>query len=59
MDNNNQTNITPYVDFINTEEEKIFKDENYCLRLYFQGLMDIDLLSDGILNIEKKKNYKN
>jgi len=28
MDNNNQTNITPYVDFINTEEEKIFN--NFC-----------------------------
>ena len=41
------------------EEEKIFKDENYCLRLYFQGLMDIDLLSDGILNIEKKSITKN
>lgn len=36
------------------EEIKIFKDDNYCLRLYYQGLMDLNLLQDGFLNINKK-----
>ena len=38
-----------------TEEEKeIFNDEKYCLRLYYQGLIDLNLIPDGVLNIEKK-----
>ena len=36
------------------EEKEIFKKDNYCLRLYYQGLMDMDLLPEGTLNLQKK-----
>lgn len=42
-----------------TDEEKdVFKNENYCLRLYYQGLMDLDLIDASILNLKKKSIQK-
>lgn len=37
-----------------SEEKEIFRNENYCLRLYYQGLADMGLISGSALNLEKK-----
>ena len=36
------------------EEKEVFKDERYCLRLYYQGLSALDLFDASILNLEEK-----
>ncbi len=36
------------------EELEIFRKDNYCLKLYYQGLADMGLIPSGILNLEKK-----
>ena len=41
------------------EEKEVFKKDNYCLRLYYEGLMDMDLIPEGILDLEKKTITKN
>lgn len=37
------------------EEKQIFKQENYCLRLYYEGLIDLGLLQEGTLNLYYKE----
>ena len=41
-----------------SEEKAIFKSDNYCLKLYYQGLMDMNLLPEGFLYLEKKEIQK-
>lgn len=35
-------------------EKEIFNKDNYCLRLYYQGLADMELIPSGTLNLAKK-----
>lgn len=45
-------------DSYTSEEKAIFKRDDYCLKLYYQGLMDINLLPEGFLTLEKKEIQK-
>ena len=45
-------------DSYTSEEKAIFKRDDYCLKLYYQGLMDINLLPEGFLSLEKKEIQK-
>ena len=39
---------------ITDEDKAVFKKDNYCLRYYYQGLMDLGILPDGVLSFGKK-----
>ena len=41
------------------EEINVFKSENYCLRLYYKGLADMDLLSSNLFGFGDSKITKN
>lgn len=45
-------------DSYTSEEKAIFQSDDYCLKLYYQGLMDMNLLPEGFLSLEKKEIQK-